>query len=98
VILYQYHENHQYPIRGHDKGCHAEPLNCSPQHFHSADYKLRLLMVHHSENPWAFYVLPFVDIRGDLQESNYHFHDGFIVYLTMLSQLQGIDSRMRRRL
>jgi hypothetical protein len=59
AVLFQYHEEHQYPIRGHGRSCRAVPLCCersftdSPHHFNSGDYKFVPLMVYHSENTRA---------------------------------------------
>jgi hypothetical protein len=64
AVLFQYHE-HQYPIRGHGRNFLAGPLSCarsftdSSHHFDSRDYKLRPLMVYHSENPRACLRFPF---------------------------------------
>jgi hypothetical protein len=61
AILFQYHEEHQYPIRGHGRSCRAGLLSCarsstdSPHHFDSGDYKLRPVMVLHLENPRECY-------------------------------------------
>jgi hypothetical protein len=70
VVLFQYHEEHnKYPIRENGRSCHAGPLSCarsfteSPHHCDSGDYKLRLLMVFHSENLWALYVSRFSRFR-----------------------------------
>jgi hypothetical protein len=77
--LFQYHEEHQYPIRGHGRSCRAGPLSCarsftySPHHFDSGDYKFRPLMVFHPENALAcctFPVLRLFDINDDTQERN----------------------------
>jgi hypothetical protein len=69
AVLFQYHE-HQYPIRGHGRSCHAGPLSCArsftdlPHHFDSRDYKLRPLMPYHSENTRACCTFPlYVPIR-----------------------------------
>jgi hypothetical protein len=79
VVLFQYHEEYQYPIRGHGRTCHAAPLSCassftdSPQHFDSWYYKLTPLMTYHSQNPRTCYTFPVLrvfDIRGDSQERN----------------------------
>jgi hypothetical protein len=76
---FECHEEHQYSIRGHDNSCRASAQSCarsftdSPHHFDSWDYKLRPLMVHHSENTRACYTFPVLrglNIRGDLQERN----------------------------
>jgi hypothetical protein len=56
VALFQYHEEHQYPICDHGRSRHAGLLSCtrsftdSSHHFDSRDYKLRPLMECHSEN------------------------------------------------
>jgi hypothetical protein len=58
AVLFQYHEEHQYPIRGHGRRC-TGPLSCarsftdSPNLFDSGDCKVWPLMVYHSENPRA---------------------------------------------
>jgi hypothetical protein len=79
AVSFQYHEEHQYPICSHSRSYRAGPLSCehsftdSPHHFDSKDYKLRPLMVHHSENPWTCYMFPVLcvfDIHSDLQECN----------------------------
>jgi hypothetical protein len=78
TVLFLYHEEHQCPICSHDRSCHACPLSCIcsftdlPHHFDSGNYKLRSLMVYHSENPWAFIHFPFYafDICCDSQEHN----------------------------
>jgi hypothetical protein len=65
TALFQYHEEHQYPVRGHDRSCRVGPLSCarsftdSPHHFDSGDYKFWPLVVYHSENPRACYTSPF---------------------------------------
>jgi hypothetical protein len=67
AVLFQYHKEHQYPIRGHGNSCQTvlHPLSCagsftdSPHHFDSGDYKLRPLMVYHSKNLRAFIRFPF---------------------------------------
>jgi hypothetical protein len=65
TVLFQYHKQHQYPISGHGISCRAGPLSCarsftdSPHHFESGDYKLKPLMVYHSENLRAFICFPF---------------------------------------
>jgi hypothetical protein len=65
AILFQYHEEHQYPIRGHGRTCRAGPLSCarsftdSPHHFDSGYYKSRPVMVHHSENTCACFCILF---------------------------------------
>jgi hypothetical protein len=67
AVLFQYHKEHQYPIRGHGRSCRAGPLSCarsftdSPHHFDSGDYKLRPLMVYRSENTREF---TFPVLRG----------------------------------
>jgi hypothetical protein len=81
TVLFQYHEEHQYPIRGHGRiGC-TGPLTCMrsftdlPHHFDSGDYKLRPLMMYHSENPQTCYIFPALSvftIHGDVQEHNLH--------------------------
>jgi hypothetical protein len=59
-LLFHYHGEHQYPIRGHGRSCCAGPMSCarsftdSPNHFDYGDCKSRPLMVNHSENPRAF--------------------------------------------
>jgi hypothetical protein len=79
AVLFQYHEEHQYPIRGHVRNCRAGPLSCarsfsdSPHHFDFGDCKLRPLMVCHSEDARAYYtfsVLRFFDTRGNSHERN----------------------------
>jgi hypothetical protein len=76
-VLFQYHEEHQYHIRGHVRSCRAGPLSCarsftdSPHHFYTGDHKLRSLMVYHSENTrtcYTFSVLRVFDLRGNSQE------------------------------
>jgi hypothetical protein len=63
--LFQYNEQHQYPFRSHGRCCRADPISCtrsfiaSPHHFNSMGYKLRPLMVDHSENPQEFIRFPF---------------------------------------
>jgi hypothetical protein len=61
AVLFQYHEEHQFPIRGHGRSCRAGPLGYtdSPHHFDTGDYKLRPLMAYHSENTRACYTFPF---------------------------------------
>jgi hypothetical protein len=79
LVLFQYHEEHQYPICGHSKSYHTSPLSCvcsftdSPHHFDLRDYKLRPLMSYHSENPWSCYMFPVLrifDTHSNLQEHN----------------------------
>jgi hypothetical protein len=73
AVLFQYHEEHQYPIRGHGRSYRSGPLRCarsftdSPHHFDSECYKLRPLIAYHSENERAFYTSPVLrvfDVRG----------------------------------
>jgi hypothetical protein len=65
ALLFQYYDEHQYPIRGHGRSCRACPMSCarsctdSPHHFDSGYYKLRPDMEYHSENSRAFIRLPF---------------------------------------
>jgi hypothetical protein len=64
-VLFQYHEEHQYPIRGHGRSCRAGPLSCarsfteSPHHLDYGYYKLRSLIVYHSENLQGFILFQF---------------------------------------
>jgi hypothetical protein len=73
AVLFQYHEEHQYPIRGHGRNCRAGPLSYarsftnSPHHFHSGDYKLRPLMVYHTKNIRASIRFPFYADRYRLE-------------------------------
>jgi hypothetical protein len=63
TVLFQYHEEHQYRIRGYCRSCRAGALSCacsftdSPHHFDFRDYKLRPLIMHQSENPRACYTV-----------------------------------------
>jgi hypothetical protein len=79
AVLFQCHEEHQYPIRGHGRSCRADSLSCarsftdSPHHFDFGNYKSKPLMLHHSENARAYYTFPILrvfDIRDDSQERN----------------------------
>jgi hypothetical protein len=68
AVLFQYHEEHQYSIRGHGRSCYAGPLSCarsftdSPHHFDSRDYKLRSLTVYCSENLRECYTFPVLRV------------------------------------
>jgi hypothetical protein len=63
--LFQYHEEHQYPIRGHGRSCRAGPLSClrsfteSRHHFDSGNYRVRPVIVCLSKNPRTFIHFPF---------------------------------------
>jgi hypothetical protein len=68
TVLFQYHEEHQYPIRGNGRSCCAGPLSCvhsftgSPHHCDSANYKWRPLMVCQSQNPRACDTFPILHV------------------------------------
>jgi hypothetical protein len=60
--LFQYHEEHQYPIHSHSRSCCAGSLNCThsfthiPHPFESRDYKLRPVIAYHCDNPETCYI------------------------------------------
>jgi hypothetical protein len=79
MVLFQYHEEHQYPIHSHGRSCCAGLPSCARSftdllhHFDSGNYKLRPLMVYHSENSWAYHIYPVLCIfyiHGNSQEHN----------------------------
>jgi hypothetical protein len=55
-VLFQYYAEHQYPIRGQVRSCHACLLSCARNftasflHYDSGNYKWRPVMVYHSDN------------------------------------------------
>jgi hypothetical protein len=86
AYLFPYHEDHQTLIGGHDRSCRAGPLSCarsftdSSQYFDSGHYKLRPLMVDHSENTRTFVRFPFnalfihAAIRRNAKPAFYEIH------------------------
>jgi hypothetical protein len=97
AALFQYHEEHQYPIRGHVRSYRAGSQSCalsfteSLHHFDFREYKLRPLMVCHSENLRACCTFPFYvpDVRGKASPAYNESHlrsysfitDAFILFL-----------------
>jgi hypothetical protein len=65
AVLFQYHEEHQYPIHDHGRSCRAGQLRSarsftdSSHHFDSGYCRLRPPMVYHSENSRALKLFSF---------------------------------------
>jgi hypothetical protein len=68
AVLFQYHQDLRFRIRGHATSCRWGPLRCarsftdSPRHFASGDYKLTPLMMSHGKV--VFPVLRVFDKSG----------------------------------